>query len=245
MEQQSNLSHANLSDADLIGVNLSGTNLSHAKLIRANLSHANLSGANLSHANLSGANLSHANLSGAKLTKAVFGTEERIPFDKSNLLSISEQTQIANWHGEENVSWKLIYRSSEHGAANFHNYCDDKVDTFVIVKSGQNLFGGYASDSWDTKQLNKYVAAPGTFIFTLRNPNNIPMTKYPCLADSNNVMGCYSSYGPCFQAFYLNKDNTGTVRFPSTCVDTTGKGSSTFTGSGTFTANEVEVFARA
>ena len=59
------LSHADLSEA-----NLRGADLSHADLSEANLRGADLSRANLSHANLSHANLSHANLSEANLREA-------------------------------------------------------------------------------------------------------------------------------------------------------------------------------
>ena len=81
------LSHSNLSSADLswtifCSANLSDANLSGANLYPVDLSWANLSDANLSYANLKGAdlswtNLSYANLKGADLTevylsKAIF-----------------------------------------------------------------------------------------------------------------------------------------------------------------------------
>ena len=65
-----NLSDADLSDADLSGANLSDADLSGADLSDANLSDADLSGADLSDANLSDADLSGANLSGANLSGA-------------------------------------------------------------------------------------------------------------------------------------------------------------------------------
>ncbi len=65
-----NLSHANLDNANLFQAKLSGANLSHAKLGFANLTKVNFSSANLSHANLICADLSSANLSGANLNDA-------------------------------------------------------------------------------------------------------------------------------------------------------------------------------
>ena len=65
-----NLSYANLDNANLSQTKLSGANLSHAKLGFACLTQANLNSANLSHANLICANLSHANLNGANLRDA-------------------------------------------------------------------------------------------------------------------------------------------------------------------------------
>ena len=67
-------------------------------------------------------------------------------------------TQIANqqyddplreWLG--NDKWKLLYRASEHGysAKSFHEYCDNKGPTLMVVKSsGGWIFGGYTTESW-------------------------------------------------------------------------------------------------
>ena len=63
------LSRANLRDADLYGANLRDAYLSGANLAGANLSGAYLFGANLSGADLSGANLSGANLFGQRIQK--------------------------------------------------------------------------------------------------------------------------------------------------------------------------------
>ena len=65
-----NLSQANLSQANLFGTELSEANLSEANLSQANLSQANLFGTNLSQANLSQANLRQANLLATKLSRA-------------------------------------------------------------------------------------------------------------------------------------------------------------------------------
>ena len=67
IDDNANLSGANLSGADLSGANLSGADLSGANLRDADLRDADLSGADLRDANLSGADLSGANLSGAAI----------------------------------------------------------------------------------------------------------------------------------------------------------------------------------
>lgn len=67
---QTDLSRANLTDANLIDADLSRVNLSRANLIDANLSGANLSRANLIDANLIDANLTDANLIDANLIDA-------------------------------------------------------------------------------------------------------------------------------------------------------------------------------
>ena len=56
---------------------------------------------------------------------------------------------LREWVGDYN--WKLIYRASEHGytAKSFHEYCDDKGPTLVIIKSSEGwIFGGYTTQSW-------------------------------------------------------------------------------------------------
>ncbi len=56
---------------------------------------------------------------------------------------------LREWIGD--YQWKLLYRASEHKytAKSFHNCCDDKGPTLVIIKSnGGWIFGGYTTQSW-------------------------------------------------------------------------------------------------
>ena len=56
---------------------------------------------------------------------------------------------LRDWIG--NYDMKLIYRASEHEytGRSFHEYCDDKGSTLVIIKSSEGwLFGGYTTQSW-------------------------------------------------------------------------------------------------
>ena len=53
------------------------------------------------------------------------------------------------WCGD--YKWKLRYRASEHNysAKSFHECCDDKGPTLIIIKSsGGWIFGGYTTQSW-------------------------------------------------------------------------------------------------
>ena len=57
---------------------------------------------------------------------------------------------LKEWLGNE-YKWKLLYRASEHGytGESFHEYCDDKGPTLVIIKSTEGwIFGGYTTQSW-------------------------------------------------------------------------------------------------
>ena len=61
---------------------------------------------------------------------------------------------LREWVG--NYKWRLIYRASEHGytAKSFHEYCDDKGPTLVVIKSTNGcVFGGYTTESWSGKGI--------------------------------------------------------------------------------------------
>jgi len=67
-------------------------------------------------------------------------------FPSSNIVDLGQMQQLNAWYGTPQQKWKLLYRASEHGftAASFHQHCDYKGPTMVIVKSTQNyIFGGY------------------------------------------------------------------------------------------------------
>ena len=52
--------------------------------------------------------------------------------------------------------WKLIYRASEHDytASSFHEYCDNKGPTLIVIKSSVGLiFGGYTSVHWTSDSI--------------------------------------------------------------------------------------------
>ena len=56
---------------------------------------------------------------------------------------------LREWCGD--YEWKLLYRASEHDytAESFHEYCDDKKPTLIVIKSsGGWIFGGYTTQSW-------------------------------------------------------------------------------------------------
>ena len=48
---------------------------------------------------------------------------------------------------------RLLFRASQDGfmAETFHSKCDNKGPTITIVQSGDNIFGGFTEESWDSK----------------------------------------------------------------------------------------------
>ncbi len=64
---------------------------------------------------------------------------------------------LREWCGD--YEWKLIYRASEHeySGKSFHECCDDKGPTLIVIKSsGGWIFGGYITQSWKDVNPDEY-----------------------------------------------------------------------------------------
>jgi len=144
--------------------------------------------------------------------------------------------------------FRLLFRSSRDGAsaASFHASCDGQGPTVTLVKSsGGYVFGGYAGVAWSSD--NQYPACPSAFLFTVTNPHGDPITRFMSDGDDKAVE-CYSGFGPTFGwgsdlAVSGAFDGTSFTYFPTSYIDTLGRGDTTFTGAAYFTPAEVEVWA--
>jgi hypothetical protein len=99
------------------------------------------------------------------------------------------------------VEWSLVYRASEQGfsAADFHSFCDNKVNTLTIVKTTRGcVFGGFTQCKWKppTPPNIGYKFDQLAFIFSLVNGDNTPV-KMNTL-DGHNAIFCKSTQGPTF-----------------------------------------------
>ena len=107
------------------------------------------------------------------LTEAEFYQVEGIinelkarPFKDSVILSSDQQQTLIKWLKETLTSasydYALIYRASRNGwaAANFHSCCDFKGPTVTVVKYGNNIFGGYADQPWESGETILMDQAP-------------------------------------------------------------------------------------
>ena len=74
------------------------------------------------------------------------------PFLKESIINKQKyDSYLREWLGND-YKWKLLYRASEHRytAKSFHEYCDDKGPTLIIIKSSRGwIFGGYTTQSWN------------------------------------------------------------------------------------------------
>ncbi len=74
---------------------------------------------------------------------------------KSSILEKAECSctqQIIEWFGY-NI-WHLCYRASTDGwyAKDFHEKCDSKGPTIVLVKVNDYIFGGFTNTNWEGKE---------------------------------------------------------------------------------------------
>ncbi|CAF0998532.1 unnamed protein product [Didymodactylos carnosus] len=111
------------------------------------------------------------------------------------------QYKLNEFYGNQNQQWELIYKSTRDGFAvsDFHRHCDGKGPTMVVIqsKNGGYLFGGYTAVPWNSN--DQTVADPSAFIFTLTNPNQLPITKFNIKpADSQYAVYHYKQSGPIF-----------------------------------------------
>ena len=156
---------------------------------------------------------------------------------------------LLDWTGFKNM--KLIYRGSRDGMSsnNFRNKCINQGATITLIKNEKdNIFGGYASISWENKDI--WANAPDSFIFTLTNIYNIEPTKFPSNKNGKDI-GNYSYHGPNFgfKDIYFcsnfNGEGNSYSNFPNSYKDILGKGNSIFTGDNNnnkINLKEIEVF---
>ena len=103
------------------------------------------------------------------------------------LLNLNPLDQLTN-------KLHLLYRGSEHNfdGPKFHQLCDGKEKTLVLVKSTtKNLFGGYVTTAWHSN--NSLSSAPGSFLFSLDK-----QTKHKIYKNEGEAIYGHQSYGPIF-----------------------------------------------
>jgi hypothetical protein len=129
----------------------------------------------------------------------------------------------------------------------------------VILETDGNIFGGFTPSEWAARKWNRklededncFKADPSlkSFLFTLKNPHNVPARRFPLKADKKDkAIYCESELGPCFWDIGVSDNcnantNSGTYNFRSSYANDTGlDGETFFTGSKYFKVKEIEVF---
>jgi hypothetical protein len=77
-------------------------------------------------------------------------------------------------------SFELLYRAPRDGwsSGDFHRCCDNRGPTLVVARCSDGfVFGGYAAAAWNSS--GAFIKAQETHrLVTLKNPHNIPPTRY-------------------------------------------------------------------
>ena len=159
----------------------------------------------------------------------IYNNKENIRVIHYSLKNPSEflpDTQIVNkqydaklreWCGD--YKWKLIYRATEHeySAESFHECCDNKGPTLIVIKSSRGwIFGGCTTQSWSGRGISIFFLSfiiigvikngLNSFIFTLKNPHGVPPTQYMKKEDSKCAILCDPENGPIFGNNVISAD---------------------------------------
>jgi hypothetical protein len=164
----------------------------------------------------------------------------------------------------------LLWRGSRDGfrARDFHSRCDGHAPTLTLIRdTKRNIFGGFTPVEWEPRHWNgkyvhgsdnRYKADPSlkSFLFTLKNPHNLPARKFALRAEKKDrAIFCDSSEGPVFggdicehadlavsDRCNFNTDNASCLGI-AYANDTGLDGKTVLTGLTHFTVDEVEVFS--
>jgi hypothetical protein len=153
----------------------------------------------------------------------------------------------------------LLWRGSRDGfdAEEFHDRCDGHANTLtVILDTNGNIFGGFTPVEWESHTDSdngewKADDSLKSFLFTLKNPHNIPARRFALhAAIKHQAIGCHSGYGPVFgggrDIAVWDKCNTNTFSYTVVVIGYTNNtllnNNIVFTGSQAFQCLEIEVF---
>lgn len=129
--------------------------------------------------------------------------KSKAPFQESQIVKEEDHRKLLKrWLPNQGVEWQLLFRASRDGftAQAFHSRCDNKGPTVTIVKSGDNIFGGFTEISW-TSHCN-WVPCHESFLFSLVNPHGLGPIKIPEIKSKENAIFCNTNCGPTFGGWY-------------------------------------------
>jgi hypothetical protein len=141
----------------------------------------------------------------------------------------------------------------------------------VLLDTNGNIFGGFTPVEWESRVWNwkygeesncrKADGSQKSFLFTLKNPHNIPARRFALKAERKKwAIACDSGWGPCFGPMrsplrvifggggIAVSDNCNAHTHSGTSLgtcytnDTGLNGEVVFTGSRNFQVREIEVF---
>jgi hypothetical protein len=162
--------------------------------------------------------------------------------------------------------FSLLWRGSRDGfdARDFHRRCDGHANTLTLILDTEgNIFGGFTPVEWESRVWNgikgsedncfKADPSQNSFLFTLKNPHNVPARRFALKAEmKNRAIACDSHTGPNFfdirvfvycNTCSLDYTSSHTIDFGANYTNDTGlAGRTFFTGAENFQVKEIEVF---
>jgi hypothetical protein len=158
--------------------------------------------------------------------------------------------------------FEILWRGSRDGfgASEFHRRCDGQANTLtVILDTKGNIFGGFTPVKWESRVWNgmtggsdncfKADDSQKSFLFTLKNPHNIPARRFALKAEmKHQALYCRSGFGPVFYCGIGVSDNCDTNTKSWTQLgfhyinSTLLQPNIVFTGSQYFQVKEIDVF---
>jgi len=139
----------------------------------------------------------------APITKSAPKVKKEV-IPKSRLISDEEDKTfiklLLESHLKKNEGLSLLFRATRDGfkVSDFHQFCDDKPRTLVIIKSNfGNIFGGFANHPWKSSNQGKYVEDPDAFLFSLTYH-----TKHKQIKNNEFALFLSKNYGPVFGKGY-------------------------------------------
>jgi hypothetical protein len=153
--------------------------------------------------------------------------------------------------------WELLWRGSRDGfdARDFHSRCDGHANTLTLIQDvSGNLFGAFTPVEWESRSCEgngdncyKDDDSLKSFLFTLKNPRNMPGMLFPILEHGRRAIICNLACGPCFGDIVVsdncNANTNSCAGFGSGYIDKTTRDTAQyFTASSRFKVKEIEVF---
>ncbi|XP_066297779.1 interferon-induced protein 44-like [Branchiostoma lanceolatum] len=114
-------------------------------------------------------------------------------------LTEEDEDQLREWLNKPDAGFELLFKASTQGynSTTFHQLCNNKGPTVTVAYNATGwVFGGYASDSWTSR--NAYFLSKDSFLFRLSNANKFDPLKFPSNGTSGHCMYDHQGYGPTF-----------------------------------------------
>ncbi|RIB00389.1 hypothetical protein C2G38_2129987 [Gigaspora rosea] len=130
----------------------------------------------------------------------------------SSIINLEHVVEISSWIDRRSTTYditeipyefKLLLKGSRDGfdAKTFHKLCDNIPGLIVVIKveNSNEILGGYNSLGWKSTN-DGYRAAPGSFIFSLKN-ENMKESILSRVNDQSTAIYYHQDCGPYFHRF--------------------------------------------